>query len=410
MKIVYLHQYYNTPEMPGSTRSYEMARRWVAQGHDVHIITTSRSAEKTSSWVLDTSRGAKVHWRGIPYENAMGFRARMLAFIKFALVAGPRARSLNGDVVFATSTPLTVILPALYATIFRKAPIVLEVRDLWPSMPIATGDLRNPVLKMLAFGLERLAYRASRRIVALSPDMVKGITALGIAAEKVVLAPNSCDLDQFDVDRSVGAKYRAQLDWLGDRPFVVYCGTLGKLNDVGYLVRLAAGMKDINAGVVFGIYGSGKDEAKIRALALGTGTLGVNLYLMGEVAKKEVPVVLSAATVVTSIFLPLPEMRANSANKFFDGLAAAKPIAINYGGWQAEVLTTTGAGIVMDESDIYLAACQLAELIGDRLEFCSARDAARRIARQKYSRDAISGVVLGAVTEAVHGDARHPSR
>jgi len=27
MRITYLHQYFNTPEMSGGTRSYEMARR-----------------------------------------------------------------------------------------------------------------------------------------------------------------------------------------------------------------------------------------------------------------------------------------------------------------------------------------------------------------------------------------------
>ena len=46
MKILYLHQYFNTPQMAGSTRSYEMARRWVAQGHTVHVVTTSRTAAK----------------------------------------------------------------------------------------------------------------------------------------------------------------------------------------------------------------------------------------------------------------------------------------------------------------------------------------------------------------------------
>ena len=39
MKITYLHQYFHTPNVPGSTRSYEMARRFVAAGHEVDLIT-----------------------------------------------------------------------------------------------------------------------------------------------------------------------------------------------------------------------------------------------------------------------------------------------------------------------------------------------------------------------------------
>ena len=38
MKIVYLHQYFNTPEMSGGTRSYEFAKRFVQAGHEVHTV------------------------------------------------------------------------------------------------------------------------------------------------------------------------------------------------------------------------------------------------------------------------------------------------------------------------------------------------------------------------------------
>jgi hypothetical protein len=43
MRIVYLHQYFNTPDMPGATRSYELARRLVQKGHRVDMITSDRS-------------------------------------------------------------------------------------------------------------------------------------------------------------------------------------------------------------------------------------------------------------------------------------------------------------------------------------------------------------------------------
>ena len=39
-----------------------------------------------------------------------------------------------------------------------------------------------------------------------------------------------------------------------------------------------------------------------------------------------------------SFFIDLKEMWANSANKFFDTLAAGKPPLINYGGWQKELI------------------------------------------------------------------------
>ncbi len=50
MKIIYLHQYFNTPEMPGSTRSYEFSKRLVKMGHEVEMITTYRKPLKTKDW------------------------------------------------------------------------------------------------------------------------------------------------------------------------------------------------------------------------------------------------------------------------------------------------------------------------------------------------------------------------
>ncbi len=401
MKIVYQHQYFNTPDMPGGTRSFEMARRWAEAGHEVHVITTSRTAAVGRSWTTTDADGAHIHWRRIPYNNSMSFVVRLWAFIAYVCTAAPRARALRGDVVFATSTPLTVIIPALYATWLRKVPIVFEVRDLWPEMPIAAGHLRNPILKGVAVAMEGLAYRSSVRIIALSEGIAAGVCATNVPQHKIIVAPNSCDVEMFDVSESVGIEYRRCLPWLGERPFVVYCGTLGELNDVGYLVRLAAAMKASHPAVVFGIYGAGKEEASITALAESLKTLDFNVFMMGEIPKREVPAVLSAASVVASVFRPIPEMQANSANKFFDGLAAAKPIVVNYEGWQADLLRSTGAGLVLDAVNIGRAVNALTAFLADSQRLTVASLAARRLAHERFSRDSISRLVLDTIEVAV---------
>lgn len=401
MKIVYLHQYFQTPDMSGGTRSYEMARRWVAAGHEVHVVTASCDKGSRGAWSTTDAGGATVHWRNVRYDNNMSFTARVVAFFAFACAAAPLARSLRGDVVFATSTPLTIILPAWYATAFRRTPIVFEVRDLWPEMPIAAGYIRNPILKLLVTGVERLAYRSSRRIVALSPGMAEGVLAAGTPAEKVIVAPNSCDMEMFEVPESAGARYRAQQAWLGSRPFVAYCGTLGELNDVSYLARLAASMRARGSEVVFGIYGTGKEESKVRALAGELGVLGTSFFMMGGIPKNQIPAVLNAASAVASVFCPIPQMQVNSANKFFDGLAAGRPIVINYEGWQADLLRSTGAGIVLHALDVETSADDLMDYLADDGRLTTAGIAARRLANEEFSRDRIAGLVLDTVEQAV---------
>ena len=41
MNILYIHQYFGTPKTIGGVRSYEFARRWVAEGHKVTMLASS---------------------------------------------------------------------------------------------------------------------------------------------------------------------------------------------------------------------------------------------------------------------------------------------------------------------------------------------------------------------------------
>ena len=51
----------------------------------------------------------------------------------------------------------------------------------------------------------------------------------------------------------------------------------------------------------------------------------------------------------SSFVIPIKELWANSANKFFDSLAASKPILINYEGWQAKIIKEDNLGYVLPE-------------------------------------------------------------
>jgi hypothetical protein len=88
MKIIYLHQYFNTPQMSGGTRSFEMARRLVASGHEVNIITNDRSKPFARRWYRTNEHGIQVHWLPVPYENAISYLGRIRAFLSYEVNAG----------------------------------------------------------------------------------------------------------------------------------------------------------------------------------------------------------------------------------------------------------------------------------------------------------------------------------
>ena len=399
MRIIYLHQYFHTPAVAGSIRSYEMARRFVAWGHEVHLITADREA-RGGTYRSDEA-GIQVHWLGVPYSNMLGTYGRIRAFFEFAWRAAHKAAELEGDLIFATSTPLTVALPAVYAARRKGVPMVFEVRDLWPELPVAMGTLKGYPLIAAAQWLERFAYRNAAHVIALSPGMKAGVARAGYPASRVHVIPNSADLDLFGVPASAGAEFRAAHPWLGERPLVLYAGTLGAINGVGYLARLAAALKAHAPEVCFLVIGHGPDEEKIRALARELEVLGENFFMIPKVPKAAMPAVLSATTVATSLFIDLEEMWVNSANKFFDALASGTPVAINYGGWQAELLREHGAGLVLDPHDVAGSAQRLLEKLRDEAWLRRAGEASRHLAETRFSRDDLAKQLEGVLLRAL---------
>ena len=108
----------------------------------------------------------------------------------------------------------------------------------------------------------------------------------------------------------------------------------------------------------------------------------------------------AAASVVSSWVLDLPAAEKNSANKFFDGLASGRTIAINYGGWQERLLEESGAGFRMSR-DLDRAAEQMTEWLADPGRIEVASQAARTLGAEQFSRDKLAHQLDGVLREAV---------
>lgn len=406
MRITYLHQYFNTPSMPGGTRSYEMARRLVDMGHEVNMVTSWREPDGRKDWFTTDEAGIQVHWLPVQYSNHMTHNQRIASFLKFAWGGARKATSIPADVLFATSTPLTIALPGVYAARRQKVPMVFEVRDLWPEVPIAMGALRNPFIRSAAFKLENFAYKNSSELVALSPAMAAGIASSGIPAKRITMIPNSCDVDVFYPDERLRRNFRTTHGINEDKILFVYTGTFGRVNQVSYLVYLSKALED-DQRFHFLTIGDGVDYSDVHQLANDLGVLNKNMTMLGRIPKAEMTSVLAAADIASSFVAPIPELEGNSANKFFDGLAAGCCFVVNHGGWQADILKETGAGLRL-ERDVVVAASQLQEIADHPERIVQAKLAARQLAKERFSRDKLAAqleqVLLRAVANHLNCD------
>ena len=404
MKIIYLHQYFNTPGMSGGTRSYEVAKRMVNAGHEVHMITSHRDIKSDKQeWFTSNEDGISVHWFPVAYSNHMTFFERVKAFFLFAWSARKKAISLGGDVIFATSTPLTIALPAVPAARINKIPMVFEVRDLWPEMPIAMGALKNPLLRYFAKKLELWAYQHSASIVALSPGMKCGIVSTGFSGTNVAVIPNSSDNQEFQYSHELELEFRCARAWLGNKPLLVYAGTFGRVNGVDYLVDLAVELSDINSDIRILLVGDGQERDFIRNKAEKLKVLNKNLFIEDAVPKNQIPSLLSAADMSAALFIDLPEMRPNSANKFFDSLASGTPVLLNYGGWMHDLVNTHGCGLAMWQKSISEVAKDVDVCMHNKQWLEESSNAARLLAEQSFDRDILAKQLIDVLEATVNG-------
>lgn len=401
MRIIYLHQYFKTPDQAGGTRSYEMARRLVKSGHEVHLITSWTEHSEHKAWFTQVIDGIQVHWLPVKYSNKMGFLARLKAFVSFAMGSAIRASKLKADVVFATSTPLTIALPGIYAAYRSGCPLVFEVRDLWPDVPIAMGVLKNSWLIKIALCLEKFAYKKSAHVVALSDGMAKGVIAAGTNPGKVCVIPNSADLELFDPRVVLGGEFRSAHPELPTGPFILYPGTLGKVNGVKYLVDVACALWEKQADVSFVVIGDGAERDSIREYATIKKVIGHNFFMYDPVPKKQLVHAFKDASMVVSTVIDNAALEANSANKVFDAMAAGKPLAINHAGWQKELIEDCKLGLALPR-DTQIAADKIITFFADSLLVKECGQRARAVAESQFSRDELAGRLEKVLTAAVY--------
>ena len=388
MKVIYLHQYFCTPSMSSGTRSYEMARRLVKKGHKVYMISSKHSHSEMKERNFSIEEGVHVWWLPVRYSNNMNFIQRIYSFIVYCIYAYIIGRKLNYGLVLASSTPLTVAIPGILLSKIRKVPFILEVRDLWPAIPIKLRIIRNVLLIKLSQYLERISYRLSDKIIALSYGMRDGIINTGINKSKITVIPNGSDIELFNINSKSDIGFIARTDWLNtDRDIIIYTGAIGKINGLSYMAFMAEEMIKLNPNVLFCIIGDGVEKDKVNLLAKKLGIMNNNFYMVPKMSKKKLPQILSISTVLTSFVINEKILWNNSANKFFDGLAAGKPLMINYGGWQADLLNEYDAGIVVSPDDPIIGAKKLNNLLQDKQRLHNMGQAGLELAKTVFNRN-----------------------
>ncbi|MEI6161510.1 MAG: glycosyltransferase family 4 protein [Roseococcus sp.] len=398
-RILYLHQHFSTPAGATGTRSHAFARALAQRGHAVTLAcgqwqgaVTGLEGPFRRGRRQGRVAGFEVVEFAIPCGNAMGLGARSAAFLAYALRAGQLAAGGNWDLVIASSTPLTVALPALLVRRLHGTPFLFEIRDPWPELPAALG-LRN---RALLAGMERLARAAcqhAQAVIALTPGMGETALARGAAPERLHIIGQGCDLDLFGPQI---APWRPEV--AGSQEMVaVYAGAHGRANGLDLLLNAAAQLRAAGERRVrILLVGEGSEKPRLQAETAARGL--DNLTFLDPMPKRELAGLLAASEVGLLCLAPVPEFAEWTApNKLMDYLAAGRAVLSNVPGEAARLLEAGGCGET--KGDAAGLAEALTRLASQPVRREAMGLAARRLAERRHDRRLLAARFV-AVAEA----------
>lgn len=372
----------------GGTRHVELFSR--LEGWD-HLIIASNLNPQTGRRVGDSDGFVTVPVMGYSSNGI----SRVLNWVSYAVMATLRGLRVGRvDVVYGSSPHLLAALAAWVLSVLKRAPFVLEVRDLWPKVLVDMNHMSesSPIYRALTV-LEEFLYARARTIVIMAEGSRTELVARGVDPDKIVYIPNGADPEDFEPSASRD-ELRAQYGF--DKVTAVYAGAHGPANGLDLLLDGAESVPDVDVVLV----GGGVLKPKLKQDAKDRG-LG-NVRFMDPIPKDEIPDLLAAADLGLHVLADVELFRsAVSPNKVFDYMAAGLPTLTNCPGLVSDLVASAVAGVTVEPDDLARGLHEVAILTDDARaclgnagqEWISANQSRRAMA--KRLQDAIDIVQRG---------------
>jgi glycosyltransferase involved in cell wall biosynthesis len=368
MNILLLNQAFVSPDEPGHTRHFEMAKFLQGHGHQLVIVASDLNYQTGQRTVARRGVFAEQMIDGVRILRAYIFPAlhrsyawRVVSFWSFMLSSVWTALQIKDvDLVMGTTPQIFQAVSAWFVAWMRRKPFLLEVRDLWPEFGVSMGVLKNPVVIGLARWLEKFLYARATHILVNSPAYIDYMIKKGVPERKVTYIAYGTDVDMFN-PRVKGLSIRKELG-LENKFVVLYAGALGLANDIDTILRAAERLNH-KAKIYFVLFGDGKERARLQSEAERMKLS--NVIFAGVRPKKDMPYVVASADVCLAILQDIPMFRTTYPNKVFDYMSAGRATVLVIDGVARHLIESSKGGVFVHPGDDELLAKTILELSQD---------------------------------------------
>ncbi|MEK6274461.1 MAG: glycosyltransferase family 4 protein [Actinomycetota bacterium] len=348
LRVLIVSQYF-PPEIGATqTRMQAFGEFLAARGHAVTVIC--EFPNHPHGVIPDAYRGRlleddrsnpyrvlRVWVKANPKKTRSSRMAFYLSFMGLATAVAPLAGRV--DVVLATTPPLFAAAAGLAIARLNFAPLVLDVRDLWPAAAIGLNEISTGRALRMAEALERRLYKDAAVVVAVTRPFCAHIDRIRTAPPQTVLIPNGT-LERFFVPGD--GKARARLSIPPDRFLVTFAGTHGIAQGLPAALEAAAQADDIH----FAFVGEGPAKRDLVASARERALHNVSFH--SQLPLEEIPAVLAASDALLVPLSAHPTFADFVPSKLFDFMAAGRPVILSARGEAARIVERAGGGVVVE--------------------------------------------------------------
>lgn len=413
MHIVIIYQYYLRPGEAGHSRINEYAGIWARMGHQVSVLTgqtsyMSGSKPADCNWrfrVKETDGEVTVYRCFVPGNCNRSFMHRAFAYFSFAISSAMVfSRLQKPDIMLVSSPPLTIGFAALAIKLFRRIPMVFEVRDLWPESAVTTGVLTNRHMIGLLAWLERKCYSKSVALNVLTPAFKDNIVKRGLmASERIVNIQAGVDIDEMHPSK-FSESIRHELGW-GRRKVVLYAGAIGRANKLSQLVDTARLLTD-RPDILIAVVGSGMEEETIRKQIAEQGLK--NIVLHGSRPKNQMPSIIASADICTAVLMKNDTFKTVCPNKVFDYMACGKPVILGIDGIIRELVERETAGLFAEPENPEALRAAILALVDDDTRAAECGRNGRLCVEREFSRDSKASAYAAFLEQVASGNLKLP--
>ena len=376
MRILFLSHYFPPEVNAPASRTHDHCKQWVADGHQVTVVTCAPNHPRgvvypgysNRLFQRETKDGVEVVrvWTYVTANE--GFVKRTLNYVSFMLSSILVALFVGkADVVLTTSPQFFNGLAGFFVSKLKRAPWVLEIRDLWPESILAVGAINNRAIIRALEYLELFAYRHARAIVPVTDAFKRYMVAKGVPADKITVIKNGVNLAFYQVAEGANPLRK---EWALEGKFIAaYFGTHGMAHHLETIFEAATLLK-ANAEIMFLLVGDGAERG--RLLQLLDGLLLKNVRMLDQQPKEKMPFLWGLCDVSLVLLRKSELFKTVIPSKIFESMGMRRPIILGVEGESADIIRVAEAGFCIEPEN----ANQLAERV---LELYKNRDLVRQL-------------------------------